>query len=485
MGSLFGGGSQTTNTNSNSTQTSAPAGLSVGAITTQDQDAYNLLQRQQQGGPFGGPLYAPTNAGQYAAAGQATNFGTGAGATLANTGASSLTGLFGNEGAYSNNAMGMAANGVAGPNAGLMGALDGYGTGATTPSLVSSPLSSALQNAGVAGANTLGSATANLGALANSAQTDATGRITSDAGQYMDSAPIQSAIASTNAGIASTLNETTLPGINQAAAMGGSLNSSRAGAANAEAQGQAALAEGNADASIENNAFNTGAGTAAGLYSSGLNTALGATGDQATTGLNSALGTANLQNNEGQFTTSNQLSAANSGLANQQAFEGLNANTQLTANSQLGQGIFDASLGTNNVENAASNNENLAGAAGNLQQQNQQAQDTANLDQFQNNQTYNQGILQNYANLVDNPNYQTTNGSTTGTSTQANSGPGLFGGLVGTAAGVGGLLTGNWSSGLANASNNLGMIGGLFGGGSNTAANSNNMLSLLAAQGQY
>lgn len=473
---LSKGGQSTSTQNVNSSSTQTPADISKGYIQNQFAGAQNNLINQQAQGPFQGQLNAPSTAGEQAAAQQATAYGNGAGQNLIQSGATGLASLYGNAGTYGTNATNLAANGTAAANAGDMATLNGYGSGTQQASLVNGGLSDALNTSATAGTGAINNALTTLGSNSKTALQDPTQQINNDASAYMNNPGLAAQEASTNAGIANTLNETTLPGINQSAAMGGSLNSSRAGAANAEAQGQAALAEGSADASLINNAYNTGVGTATNTYENGLNTSNSAATSAANAGLGTASTTANLQNNEGQFNATTQLGAANSGITQQLASEGLNANTQLSANAQLGQGVFDAALGTGNVQNGATTNQALSGAAGTLQQSDNQIADTNAAQQFANNTTYNDNALTTYATLVDNPSYT----DTTGVNNQASTTPGAgyVGTALGTYAGING-LTGdadgsdtalsNTAAGIGQYFNPPGALGGATGDGSEVA----------------
>jgi hypothetical protein len=126
-----------------------------------------------------------------------------------------------------------------------------------------------------------------------------------------------SAINRHNNQINQTLTEQTVPGLNRQASMGGALNSSRAGMAEAMANENAAIAMGNADSQIYNNAYNQGLNTAAQQRTAGLNTALsGNLGGLSTNG-SLAQGQQNAQIGQNEFGISSQLGAANSGLSNQ------------------------------------------------------------------------------------------------------------------------------------------------------------------------
>jgi len=284
---------------------------------------------------------------------------------------------------------------------------------------------------------------------------DPTSGLISQAGQYMNSSPVQSAINSTNAQLQQQLHEQTVPGLNRQAAMGGALNSSRAGMAEAMANEGEGIAQGNADASILNNAYNTGMGTAAGLYSNGLNTANSANMG----GIQGALGTTGQQIGINQFNTGAQLNAANSGLSQQLGFGLGNANTQLAANGQLGTGVGMGFNGATTAGNLAAGNFALGSGGGMLQQAGDQA--TLN-NAYQVNQNFrNQPwqALQNYWGIAGQP----LGSQSAGTGSMAQQLPPNYAGnaLGGAAAGAGlyqsGLFGNNTSALSDTQMNNLGL----------------------------
>lgn len=327
LSGLFGGG---TTSQQNST---SPWGPQQGYLQGLFGDANSIYNQRAAAGPYSGSFYSPQNPAQQAAQGQAAGYAAGPGASLAGTTGNTAGTLQGGAAPFVGNAASLASGGA-------------------SPSSLSDALHSAAMT-GVAG----------LFDTTRQASGDPTGRISADAGAYMNSAPVQGALNSTNAQIGQTLNETTLPGLDRTAAMGGSLNSSRAGAADAEAREGAGLAMGSADSSILNNAWNTGLGTAANEYNTGLSTELGA---------------------------ANSMLGANLGA------EGLDAQTRLGANAQLGTA---ASLGVNAAGASgalAGNNYNLASTAGGAQQQDQNSQLQNAYQQWQMQNGYGQNILQQY-----------------------------------------------------------------------------------------
>jgi hypothetical protein len=382
------------------------------------QNAQNIYNTQSQAGPYPGQYYAPASAQQYNNAGQASNFASGAGNNLAYSEANAAQTGLAAQPTYLNNASALVGSGTPGANAGTMNALNNYaqGGGLAGVQTVNGNLSSALNQAGVNGAQAINNFNSGLSGAASRAAQDPTQQIAANAGTYMNSSPVQSALNSTNAAIQQTLNEQTLPGINQAAANGGSLNSSRAGAANAMAQGQAATAMGQADSSILNNAYNQGLGVANSTYGTGLGAQIQANtaGLNANTGL--AQGQQNYQLNQQQGETGTQLAAGEAGLSSQLGYNALNANTQLAANAQLGNGVAAGLQAGNAAGTTAAGNFGLGSEAGAVGQTNQQNLNNQALLQWQQanggaaltaNQNFMQQIQGNYgstgSSTVQNP----------------------------------------------------------------------------------
>ncbi|WP_025886448.1 hypothetical protein [Asaia prunellae] len=319
-----------------------------------------------------------------------------------------------------------------GLDSGLSGILSQFANGSTSASGPTAALSQALNDSAVNGASGASNAQNTLSNVSKQAMSDPTERLAANAGTYMNSSPVNEAIAANNATIDQALNQTTLPGINRQAAQGGALNSSRAGAAAAMAQGQAATAKATQAAALQNNAYNQGLSTALSAYNNGLGTAASAAGTQGSLGNASALGTAGLQQNNSQYNTSNQLNAASGLLGLQQQ----NVNSQLSANSQLGTAAALGNTATNSAMQNALANYQLQAGAGQQQQSNDQNALTNAYQQWQNQNGYQTGILNNYLGLVSG-NYGS---NSTGTSTTKQSGS-LGNTLLGGALGLGGLLT--------------------------------------------
>jgi hypothetical protein len=269
----------------------------------------------------------------------------------------------------------IAANGIAGPNAGLMGSLYGIGTGAYTTANGNPTLSAALDRAAITGADQLNGFSRTLQRVGDMSLSDPTQRVVNDAATYASNPSVQASIDATNRMIDQTTNEQTIPQLNRTAAAGGALNSSRAGAAEAQALEAAAIAKGNADAQITNNAWNTGIGTAANLWNSGLSNATSSAMFGYNDVANNANNIANRNVGLSEFNTNAALNASNAGLS-----QGLNygtADTQarlnaanadlsglISGNSQLGNATAAGVTSADEAINQAGGLYSLADTAG-------------------------------------------------------------------------------------------------------------------------
>jgi hypothetical protein len=376
-------------------------------------EAQSVYGQRQAQGPFTGEMVAQGTPGQTNAAGVAENFNQGPGANIPNYTAGTAGTLMGAASPYVQNAGNIAANGIAGPNQGLYGTLQNYSTGAKAIAGASAPLSTALNSAAVSGANSLQGFQNTLTSAANKGLSDPTQQIEQNAQTYANAPQVQNSVNATNAAINQTLNESTLPTQNQQEASAGALNSSRSGMAEGMARQNAATTEGLADANIYNNANNTGMAQAGSLYTAGLNTATQA----GMFGYNDVANNANTQAQQqiglNEANTTNQMGAANAGLTQGLNYSNADINAKLNANSQLGNATnMGVNAGTA-ATTQAGNNFSLGAAAGTLQQQQQQAADTNAYDVWGNNNTYQQGILQQYFGIVGAP--LGTSGATTQT----------------------------------------------------------------------
>ncbi len=441
MGSLLGGGTTTTNSNQSTSSSTSPWAPQATQVQNLFGQAQQNEQQQASNGPYQGnyvagqnPYQSAANSNEFNNAGNVQNSGNGQ-LTLGN-GLLSQTAP-----AYVSNADGLYGNSALTANGALTGALSGYATG------TGGGLSSALNSAAISGTQALGSAQSTLGQVQQTGLANQTGTLAADAGQYMNSAPIQSAINSTNAGIAQTLDEQTEPGLNQAAAAGGSVNSSRAGAASAEAQGQAALAQGTADASIQNNAYNTGLGTALSSYESGLNSANSAATAAGSLGNSSSLGTAGLQ-----------TGAASTGLSQNLNYGEDSFQNALGANAQLGAGINYANSTLNSGASNLATGAQMQQGAGTSQYGTDQAGLTNAIDQYTGSNNYMSGVLGQYQGLISGNYGSQSTGTSSGTTTQQQPQN-----ILGSLAGIG--LAG---AGLYSDFGGSSALGGLFGAGNST-----------------
>lgn len=410
-GALFGnngsGGSSTQSTSS------APWSAQQPYMEYGFNQAQNIYNNNMAAGPYTGEITADPNGYQGAAENYANQFANSEGNFLPNYVAGTATNLMGAEAPLLTSAGNMAQSGIPGMNSGLYSTLQGYGTGATTTAGPTSALSSALNSGAITGAQSLSSFNSGLQSAAQRAAIDPTSQITSDAAQYENNPAVTSAVNSTNAQIQQVLNEQTVPGLNREAAANGTLNSSRAGMAEAMANEGAGIAEGSADASILNNAYNTGVGAATNTYDTGLNSQISANSLGYNDANYSATGVGSLQQGLNEFNTNTALSAAEGGLGEGLQYSLGNANTELGAD-QLLEG--STSLGLNgavSADNLATGNYNLLAGAGNLQQAGQQSYDTNSLQQWEMQNQYPQQMLNNYWGIVGSPvgTQSTTSGS--------------------------------------------------------------------------
>jgi len=416
-------------------------------ITSGFADAANTYANNQAIGPYQGNTVASQNPFQQQAINSATGYANGIGANLPSNTAGTAGTLQAPAGSYVNNAQYLAANGLGGQYGTLANVLNGYATG-RTPSLSINPqLSGALTSAAVNGANSLNGFTQGQQRVMNESLADPTQQLAANAQTYMNSAPIQSALNSTNALIDQTLNEQTVPQLNRNAAMGGSLNSSRAGMAESMANENAALAKGNADSQILNNAFNTGLSTAAAERNAGLTTGMYAANSGLVDNTGLAQGQQNSLINQGEFGTDTALQAAQLGIS------GANANTaaQLNANGQLGTGVGMGINGAGAATQQALGNFGLLSGAGQLQQQSDQANLTNPYNQWQLNTQYPYQNLDNYWNIVGSMNWGGMNNTATQGSQVRTQTP-SFGQALGTGSALAGglqdLFGGGGSGGL-------------------------------------
>jgi hypothetical protein len=448
MGSIFGGGSQTTQ--QQSTQSSQPWAAQEPYELQGFNQAQTNLNNANALGPYTGEFVPGQNPYQSSAINSASGYATGVGNQLPYQIASGVGRLYGASTPYVNNANSLATNGIAGPNANLMNTLNGYATGQTSG--VNPALSAALNQAGISGANNLQNYSNDMQSIISQATSNPTQQLAQNAQTYMNSSPVQSAINSTNAQMQQVLNEQTNPSFNRAASQGGDLNSSRAGMGEAMNNEAESIAQGNADASILNNAYNTGLGTAANVYNTGLNTGMWGSSMGANAANSAAEGAANTQLNN----AATQLGAANSGLSQGLNYELGSANTQLGANNQLGNAVGLGMTGAQTAGNLAAGDFGLESGAGALQQQGEQAPLTNALDQYEMQMQQPAQALDNYWGIVGQP--LGMQGTSSGTSTTQNQLSPLST-MLGLGLGVGGMFSAGGPFGSLGAFGSGGMFG--------------------------
>lgn len=388
LGGLFGGKPK-----QSTVQNSAPWSAQQPYLTDLFGRAQGTMQNRLAAGPYTGNFYSPINAYQNGFITNATNYAGGPGQTLANQSGAAAGTLMGAANPFMTNGEGIAANGISGSAPGL---------------------SSALNGAAQAGA-------AGIQNIIQNASTDAVPQLTQDAAGVMNSAPVQQQMNAANAQINQTLNEQTVPGLDRQAAMGGALNSSRAGMADALARQGAAIATGTTDAGIMGNAFNSGLNAATQARDTGLMAGQWAANGAMNTGLSGALD---------------------------------NTNAMLQGNNQVGTAASMGFNGAGTSANLANGVYNLGYGAGTALQNNQNMLDQNAYTQWNMGNTYDQNVLQGYQGLISG-NYGNTGSSTTtmpysplanamgtGMMLGAPSGPG---GSFGDGSSIAGQV-GNWAS---------------------------------------
>lgn len=411
-GSSSSGSSDTTTTTDASRTPIASQGAALDSALAGAQTVYDT---RTAAGPYGNSTWAGFNPTETQAVADATQFGAGTGQTAANT-----TAGIGQQGGNAlgtavNTATGVANNGIGAQNGALTGALAGYATGATP--VVQQPLSDALHTAATAGATAIGDYNKNLSGVISSATADPTADLTKSAQTYMNSGATQAMLDNVNGQIDTTLNEVTNPGLNRAAAMGGNLNSSRAGMAEAMANRDAALAKGNADSSILNNAYTTGLSMAASQRTAGLNTATAAASAGLTGNSSLALGTGN----QDVAAANTAIGAANSGLSQDTAHQTADASARLAAAGQLNTSANTAVNANTAAINQGASAIGMQMAAGTALQANDQGASTDAYNQWKMQNEYQQGVLNDFMSNATKPTgfYNASTAATTDNSTSA------------------------------------------------------------------
>ncbi len=418
VGSLAGGlmsGGKGSGGSSSSQENKGPWAPQVPYVQSGLNSAQGVLGDRLAQGPYTGNLVAQGNPYQSEAVTLGNDWYHNAGHDNLMQTAGAAQNLINQNGYYTGNANGIANSGIAPMDGGLYNTLQGYGNGSLRSQGPNMGLSGALDSAAVNGANSLDRFNSGLQAAGAQGMSDPTQRIANDANVYANNPGVQASINSTNANIQDILHERTVPQLNRSAAMGGMLNSSRAGMAEAMANKDAALTQGSADASILNNAYNTGMSTASGLYASGLNSSINANSAGYGAASQNALGAGNMQQNNSQFNTTAQLGAANTGLNQGLAYQLGNANTKLLANAQLGSGLNTGLNAANSTQTQAQQLFDMENKGGDVTQAQQQAGLSNDYQKWLLQNQYGQGVLNDYWKIASTP--LGTNGSTTAQST--------------------------------------------------------------------
>lgn len=127
-GAVFGGGSQ--QQQSSNQYSNEPWGVQQPYEIQGFNQAQQNLNNGMANGPYTGQFVPGQNPYQAAAINDASAYAyNGYGASLPNTIASGVGGLYGASTPYVNNASSIASSGIAGPNSNLMNAITGYATG--------------------------------------------------------------------------------------------------------------------------------------------------------------------------------------------------------------------------------------------------------------------------------------------------------------------------------------------------------------------
>jgi hypothetical protein len=467
MGSLFGGGQTTQTTHSDNTPWPAQQPYLFAGL---DQAKANL-GTANNAGPYPGSYYTGMNGIQTGGVNSASNYAATTGANLLNNTANVSSAEQGGAMPFINNAANTAANGFGASNNPFSGTLANIAANGPT-SGIHSPLSAALQSAGLSGAQALQQGQGTLGSVQQAAMADPTQGTIANAQSYASSPYLQDQIRAAQTGTNNTLQESTLPGLNRLASMGGNINSSRAGMAEAMANRDAATANANTAANMSGQAYQSGLSLAAQQHEAGLNAATAAASAGNNSGNSAALGVGQLQQNQGQFGT----------------------NAMLTANGQLGAGVAQGTAAANSAGQQAAGLYGLSSSAGGLAQGDANAANQAEMNKYlQDNGGYQSNALNNYWNVAGHPLGSTTNGTSTETKPSnalgGIAGLGLLaaapftggaslipalGMLGGSSGGLGALFGGGGSSMMGGADSGL---GSLLGGGSQAASGGQGLFS--------
>ena len=409
----------------------APQATALQDLYGTAKDAY---QNRQASGAYESPLYAGLNDTQTGAATTAGNYSAGTGGNLANGTATTAQLLQGAAPNYVANAQSLASGGAGPSDPAMRGVLSGYAAGTTPIAGVNPTLAAALSTAASHGATSINNFNTGLTQVARAATADPTASLVGNAQTYANSGYARDLMNTTNADIRNTLGQTNAASDVHAANVG-ALNSSRAGMVEAQNNRNAALLIANSDATIGNNAFNSGLATAAQQHTSGQNTAVTANLGGITSNNGVAQTTAALHQNAGQFGATTSLDAAKVGLSSDLGARTLDAGTRLAGNAQLGSATNTGLTGALDANQMAAQNYALSQQAGGLHQNDQNAKLADKYALWQRQTGTGQSNLNDYARIVT-QGYNGSNAtSSSGTETPASNYAAMA--LGGAAAGVG------------------------------------------------
>ena len=465
MGGLVGGilgaiGGSQKSPDKVQTTTQAPWGPQQPYILEGFKQARDIMDTRMANPLPEGPWVAPTNDKQTAASDALFQAGMSAPGNFAQWSGVGNT-LAAGAPQFLSTASDISSNGISGPNPSMTNLLQRYAlTGQMPGGTQADPrLSRTVTSAATGALPSLSAAQSTAGSVATRALDPQNGINAALTGAEATSndPTLQGQIDAASRDVVRNLNENDIRGLRQAALATGNANSSRQAALEAIATRGAADRIGDIASTLRGAAYNHGLDLGAGLYSSGLSTA---NGSASVLNTNGGLGGSlagnelNRQTGQSQFNVNSRLGAVNSNNATDLGFQTADTTARLGGNSQLGAGLTTGINASGAGLQGQIEGIKAALAAGTFDQAqaDRMIQDTIN--RWQAGDTRNQGILNDYWNIVGRPLGQESVQTIKGT------GGGLMGALQGA---VGGFMGG---TGFAkNLGSDSPMFGGLFGGG--------------------
>ncbi len=363
MGSLFGSTKMQTSTSS-----SDPWKDQVPYLQEAFSQAQNIYNSQKDTPAYQGNLYTGLNNTQMAGINGIGNWVNGSGAALSNAAAQGAYQGLGDAVSFGNNATNFAGGNFGQVPASQAGVLSSFGRQALGDY---QGIQSGLNN------------------FLTTAQNDPTQANISNAQQYANSGALQQQIDAAAGDVNHSLG-TDLVGLNNQASAGGNLNSSRAGAAEAAMRGEAARTLGNLSAQMRSNAYTTGLQLAEQARQSNMGSSLSALNQQGTLA-GQGLNALNLAEQARQSEIKNRLSA----------------NAQLGQSAQLGYEGADVANGL------GLGNANALLGAGGILQDDANAQNAANFQAWQMQDSRANDLLSRYYKIIGAGNWGQTTTQTT------------------------------------------------------------------------